>query len=457
MLNYLIELVSGARHWGYLVIFLGAALESAAFLGVIVPGESLVLVAGFLAAQGVFDLDVLIMVIAIGAAVGDSLGYEMGRWLGRPALLRYGRRFGLGKERIARADAFFTRHGGKAVFLGRFVGFARALVPFLAGSSRMSYRRFLPYNIFGALLWSAAVTLLGYFLGASWQLAAGWIGKASAILGGILAFAVGLVWLWRWAMRHEAALRSAWSRFLLRPRVAALCHRFEPQLAFIRARLSPNGYLGLRLSLGAGILIAASWAFGGIAEDVVTGDPITVMDLHIAQWLHEHSAPWLTQAMLTVSVLHDTRAMSIIILAFASILIWKRYWYWLLNLILIVLGGMLVNVLMKQAFQRARPTFEDPLVALTSYSFPSGHTVASTLFYGMLAALIISKTAAWSWRVWTVLLATTMVCLVAFSRLYLGAHYLSDVLAALAEGLAWLALCLTGTHTYSDQKRRSAS
>lgn len=106
MLNYLIELVTRAGHWGYVVIFLGAALESAAFLGVIVPGESLVLVAGFLAAQGVFDLDVLIMVIATGAALGDSLGYEMGRYLGRPALLRYGSRFGINEERVAKTDAF---------------------------------------------------------------------------------------------------------------------------------------------------------------------------------------------------------------------------------------------------------------------------------------------------------------------------------------------------------------
>lgn len=454
MLNYLIELVTRAGHWGYLVIFVGATLESAAFLGVIVPGESLVLVAGFLAAQGVFDLDVLIMVIAVGAALGDSLGYEMGRYLGRPALLHYGARFGLTETRIARADVFFTRHGGKAVFLGRFVGFARALVPFLAGSSKMPYRRFLPYNVMGGLLWSVAVTLLGYFLGASWQLAAGWIGKASAILGGILAFVLGLIWLWRWAMRHEDALRSAWSRFLLRPRIAALCGRFEPQLAFIRARLSPNGYLGLRLSVGAGILIAASWLFGGIAEDVVTGDPITVMDMHIAHWLHAHAAPWLTHSMQMMSMLHDTMAITIMTMVFAAILIAKRYWYWLLNLVLAVPGGMLVNVLMKQAFQRTRPVFDHPLVSLTSYSFPSGHTAASTLFYGMLAALIITKTDSWSLRVWTALLAFALITLVAFSRLYLGAHYLSDVLAALAEGLAWLALCLTATHTYWQQKQQ---
>ncbi|CAM5406421.1 phosphatase PAP2 family protein [Eoetvoesiella caeni] len=115
---------------------------------------------------------------------------------------------------------------------------------------------------------------------------------------------------------------------------------------------------------------------------------------------------------------------------------------------------MLVNVLMKHAFQRPRPIFDHPLVSLATYSFPSGHTVASTLFYGMLAALILSKTTSWSKRVWAVLLAFAIVSLVAFSRLYLGAHYLSDVLAAMAEGLAWLALCLTGTHTYWEQKQR---
>ncbi|MEP7328695.1 MAG: DedA family protein, partial [Betaproteobacteria bacterium] len=171
MLDYLIHLVDRLGHWGYLILFVGAMLESAAFLGVIVPGESLVLVAGFFAAQGLFDLGDLIVVVAIGATLGDSIGYELGRFLGRPWLLRFGHRVGINPGRLSRVDAFFVRHGGKSVFLGRFVGFARALVPFLAGASRMPYRVFLPYNALGAVLWSIVVVLLGYFLGASWQVA----------------------------------------------------------------------------------------------------------------------------------------------------------------------------------------------------------------------------------------------------------------------------------------------
>ncbi|MEO6959135.1 MAG: bifunctional DedA family/phosphatase PAP2 family protein [Burkholderiaceae bacterium] len=457
MLEYLISLVGRLGHWGYLIMFLGAMLESAAFLGVIIPGESLVVMGGFFAAQGLFDLDVLIIAVAIGATLGDSIGYEMGRWLGQPVLAKYGSRFGANPSRVAKAEVFFKRHGGKAVFLGRFVGFARALVPFIAGSSQMRYRLFLPYNALGAALWSTAVTLLGYFLGASWQAAAGWLGRASAILGGVLLFFTALMWLWNWSVRHEAGIRRHWVRFLSRPRIMAARHRFAPQIAFIEARLSAQGYLGLQLTLGALIMIGAGWLFGGISEDVIHGDPLTVVDVHVAQWLHEHMTPLLTQSMLILTDSHGTLAISIFVVITALALTWKRDWYWLLTLMEAVPGGALLNELLKHAFQRARPTFDDPLLTLVSYSFPSGHTVTSTLFYGVLAALIISKTPIWRWRVLTAMGAFALVALVAFSRIYLGVHYLSDVLAGFAEGIAWLALCLTATHTFARHRAQKHS
>jgi membrane protein YqaA with SNARE-associated domain len=130
-----------------------------------------VIVAGFFAAQGLLDIVDLILLVAIGAVIGDSIGYEMGSRLGRSALEHHGNRFGLRKERIERAEAFFNRHGSKAVLLGRFVGFARALVPFLAGSLRMPYRKFLPYTVEGAALWSPATLLVGYALGEGWKAA----------------------------------------------------------------------------------------------------------------------------------------------------------------------------------------------------------------------------------------------------------------------------------------------
>jgi membrane-associated phospholipid phosphatase len=245
--------------------------------------------------------------------------------------------------------------------------------------------------------------------------------------------------------------RSASSQTSAQLRNAFLRRRLEPQSAFLRARLSTSGYLGLRFTAGVGILLVATWLFSCIAYAVMTGDSITLVDEHVAQWLHGQATPVLTQVMRTVSKLHNTMAMIIMTLVFAAVLIAKRHWWWLVSLILAVPGGMLLNVSLKHAFQRARPSFDLPLVSLHTYSFPSGHTVTSTLFYGILAAFIISATTSRTARVWAVLAAFSMVILVAFSRLYLGAHYLSDVLAAMAVGLAWLALCLTGMHAYTSR------
>jgi undecaprenyl-diphosphatase len=453
MLNYIIGLVGRLGHWGYLVIFLGATLESAAFLGLVVPGESLVLVAGFFAAQGLLDIGDLIVLVALGAIIGDTIGYQMGRRMGRAGLERFGSRFGLNDARIEKAESFFKRHGGKAVFLGRFVGFARALVPFIAGSSRMPYRKFLPYNVLGAALWSPAILLLGYFLGASWQKAEQWIGSASAVLAGIALFIALLAWLWRWAVRHETGVKQQWARFLEHPRIHALLHRFAPQIRFVRARLSPEGYLGANLTVGAIVLIGATWLFGGVAEDVISGDPLMLVDVDVAHWLHAHATPMLTQLMLVVTHLHGIVAISTYAVLLGLYLAWKRDWYWLLCLCVAVPGGMILNALTKVAFHRARPSFDHPLLTLSTYSFPSGHVAGVTLFYGVLAAVLVAKIPAWRRRVLIVLVAFALVALVALTRMYLGVHYLSDVIAAFAEALAWLTLCLVGIHTFWENRK----
>ena len=197
MLEHLLGLVARLGEWAYLIVFLAAALESSAFVGLVVPGESLVMAAGFLAAAGLLDLADLLPLVAPGAVLGDSVGYELGRWLGRDFLARHGPRVGLRPARLARLDAFFLRHGGKTVFLGRFLGFARALAPFLAGASGMPYGRFLRYNVLGAVLWATAVVVVGYLVGQSWWLVERWIGRGSWILAGLVVLAIAAVWLWR--------------------------------------------------------------------------------------------------------------------------------------------------------------------------------------------------------------------------------------------------------------------
>jgi len=202
VLQYLLDLVTRLGDWSYLIIFGAAMLECAAFAGLLVPGESVVLASGFFAHQGILELDALIAAVALGAVAGDNIGYLLGARLGREWLLKRGSRFGLRKKRLAQVEAFFQRQGPRAVFIGRFIGFARALVPFVAGASRMPYRRFVVADALGAGLWTVAFVALGYGLGASWQVAEKWISRSGLVLGAVLL--LGAAWFWVRRRRRRA-------------------------------------------------------------------------------------------------------------------------------------------------------------------------------------------------------------------------------------------------------------
>lgn len=206
---------------------------------------------------------------------------------------------------------------------------------------------------------------------------------------------------------------------------------------------SPRGYLGLHLTMGVLLLIGASWLFGGIAEDVITGDPLTVTDKHVAEWFHQRTAPGLTAAMQVITDFAAPLWVTCVAIITGLVLWWKRCWYRLLALVLVIPGGMALLPLLKMAFHRHRPNFENAFGIFQGYSFPSGHTMAATLLYGLLAVLAVLAFDTWRRRALAVLGAFVMILLVGFSRVYLGAHYLSDVLGAVAAGLAWLALSLT--------------
>jgi len=187
-------------------VFLGAALESAVFLGFLVPGETIVVSAGILASFGVLSLPETLVVAVVGAVAGDNAGYWLGRRLGRPWIERHGRLVGMHGGVLHRIDELFARHGGKAVLVGRFVGFLRAMLPFAAGASRMSYARFVAYNAIGAIAWGIAFVLLGYFLGASWTVVERWLGRAGFVVGAVILMLT--VWWLRRAARRRASPRA---------------------------------------------------------------------------------------------------------------------------------------------------------------------------------------------------------------------------------------------------------
>lgn len=230
--------------------------------------------------------------------------------------------------------------------------------------------------------------------------------------------------------------------------------RFRREYSFVQARLSPEGAFGLHLTVGAAVLIGAAWLFGGIAEDLITGDPLILVDQFLSEWFRSHATPRFASAMHFASAIASAPAVGILSGLLGCVLVWKRLWYRLSGLVLAVAGGMLLNVLLKAVFGRARPGWADPLMALADPGFPSGHTMMATILYGFMAIPLMLGVSSWLWRFLIGALAVCVVFLVAFSRMYLGAHYLSDVLGAMAAGLAWVALCVTAAETLRRRRTR---
>ena len=148
--------------WAYPAVAAFAFLETGAFVGLFVPGETAVVVGGVVAAEGDVELLPLIALVWLAAAGGDLASFVVGRRLGRPFLERHGPRVRIGPERLSQVERFYARHGGSAVLLGRFIGLVRAVSPFVAGASGLELRRFLPWSLAGTLGWAATFTLVGY-------------------------------------------------------------------------------------------------------------------------------------------------------------------------------------------------------------------------------------------------------------------------------------------------------
>ena len=437
--------------WAYLLVGLLAAGEASAFIGLFLPGEAAMLLGGVLVFQGRADLGYMLLAGCLGAVIGDSIGYEIGHRFGRRLeRTRLGRR--IGDERWRRAHEYVRNRGGRAVFFGRFVGVLRALVPYIAGTAGVPYHTFLVYNVAGGVIWASGFVLLGVLAGRSWRLVEKWAGRASLVLAGIVVVGVALAIGARWLRDRQEVLLSRWQRFLQRPYVRRLRERYRSQIDFARARFDPRTRLGLYLTLGLFAAVGAAWIFGAVLEDVLARNELALFDRPIVVFLARHRDPELTDVMRAVTLLGST-AVLVGALWVAAVISYARTRArrWPVFLLTTAIGAIVLNNLAKVLVNRPRPAFH-PLVHPFGSSFPSGHSVGAAALCGSLAYLL-TRHRSWRIGVWIWSAAIFVAMLVGLSRIYLGAHWPTDVLAGLSLGAFWTAVTATGTSVLGGRDR----
>jgi membrane protein DedA with SNARE-associated domain len=442
MLEHLNDLILRLEHWGYVIVFVIVLLECQAFLGFFMPGESMVMVAGFLAGQDVLDVRILIAVVAAGAILGDSIGYEFGRRLGRDWLRRHGGKFWLRPEQLDRLDAFFARYGGLSVLFAHFLHVGRALMPFLAGASRLPYLRFLTANAIGCILWALIFSLLGYLFGQSWHLIERWVGRAGVIAAILIAMVVIAFWLWRGIASRELEIREWWRQFCARPAVENFQRRFARQIDWLEQRLSPDGYLGIHLTVGIFLLLAATTIFSGLLQQIGTREWFITADFRVAEWFANRAGGPLSIAMNYIA--HLGSAFWLAALVLAAALICRRDRHRLRLLLIAAPGGLLLDFLLKQFFSQERSHFGHAFGRGMSVGPLDGDLMTATVVYGALAYVLLRSLERWHWRALVITATILLIFFVALSNLYFGASQLSDAVAAMIEGTAWLLFCISG-------------
>ncbi|HEU4979357.1 MAG TPA: bifunctional DedA family/phosphatase PAP2 family protein [Solirubrobacteraceae bacterium] len=431
--------------WTYLLVGVFAFLETGAFVGLVAPGETAILVGGLVAGQGHISIVVLIALVWICAVGGDMASFLLGRRLGRQFLVRHGPKVSITEERLEKVEAFFDRHGGKAIFLGRFVGLVRAIAPFLAGSSHMPLRRFAPYDIVGAGLWGSVYCLLGYAFWQSFDQLLSYAGKGATAVGVTIVVIAAIAWLVRhlrdeqWRARVGERLQREAQRPALRPLARVLtpvARRGQAPARFVWDRVTP-GDLGLEVTTL--LAIAAVGVYGFVSLTIgVSEDRYVPGDLALLRTGNDVRSSALNHVAEVLTWLGALPAAGGVLLVTAAVLIWRGR-----RLEAVTLAASLILVvsavtLTKHLVDRPRPL--EPIVHTAGQSFPSGHSAYAVFWVAVAIALRrmlpgIAGTAV------AVTAAIVLVVVIAATRIYLRAHFLSDVAAGAGLSAAILSLC----------------
>lgn len=442
IVNEILQQIEHFRIVGYWLVLLVSLLESLVLVGVIVPGAVLVVFAGALAAQGYFDLGDLIWFAAIGAILGDGISFMLGQ-----------RGTGLFKDtnRIFKAsyleagERFFLQHGAKSIFLGRFIGLVRAVIPFVAGLAGMTAKRFYLWNILSAFAWAVSHLLAGYFLGQAWQLVEVWTSRAGIFLMALILVLFCANLLKQYLVKQgkqlfdfcRSLLSSVKQALITNPDVARLIARHPRFFTFASARLDRTHFSGLPLTLLGIAFLYILLLLGGIIEDILTLDPIVAVDSRLDNLLYFYRDEMLVKGFLWITLLGKVKVVLSVATLFTALFWMRRSREFILPFWITLAGSGVFNLLGKVAFHRQRPQGIGVLTE-ASFSFPSGHATIAAALYGFIVYYLWRQAQSWRSRLNLLFGGSLLVLAIGFSRLYLGVHFLSDVLGGYLLGLLWL-------------------
>ena len=410
-----------------IAVFFVALMESLVVLGLLIPGAALLFGAGALMATGTLPIATIMLATIAGAIVGDFIIGMLGRYYHqRLRVIWPFRRYPV---MVNRGVDFFVRHGGKSVFMARFIGPLRPIVPAIAGMMRMSISRFLVIDIIASALWAPVYILPGMVFGASLGLAAEVAGRLVVLLVVIAAIAWFGIWI------ASSLIR------LLQPHIVRALEKLleysrnHPRVKPLAGSLlDPDHPEARGLATLSALFFVALWLLLLTSRQVLHGHWMNGIDAYLFHSLENLRTPWADQVMVFITQFGNQALLALVLAGSCAWLFWKgnskAAWHWLAAYASV---GLLTWVL-KSTVQIARP-----LSSYGGYSFPSAHTSMSLAVYGFLA-LIIARELHVTRRWLPYSVAGLLVTAIALSRLYLGIHWFSDVFAGALLGLIWVAL-----------------
>ena len=393
LINQMLPSIEHFRGWGYWIVFFAALLETTIGIGLFLPGSTIILFFGALSARGYLDTGDLIWFAVIGAVLGDNINYYLGR--------KYGTRWiekgfwFLNSSHIENARHFMDAHGAKSVLLGRFIPSVKEIVPFIAGSVKMNKRRFMFWNVLGAVGWGFEWILAGYIFAQSLNLAELWLSRAGLLLA-LLLMLSALLYFFKWLVIKKGKqffiiAVSLWESIreavINNEHVVLWMQKHPRSIAFLKARLDITVFSGLTLSILTLTFIYVLALFFGVVEDLITSDPIIAADIRIANLFFAFRTDLLTNIFTWITLLGKSQVILGFIAASVVLLwLWRKNYY-ILSLFIAVTGSEAFTYLGKLAFHRPRP--ELAVYAEHSFSFPSGHATIAVAFYGFVGYLLM--------------------------------------------------------------------